>query len=192
MSPPQFRAFVSRPGRRFTINFRNVENRVTRQLCYNNFVWSYGVVMLKQLRYLLLVAAAGIVVSCTQNATRLGSSMSTPPPPLVAPTYLVFFDFDKSILSDDAQKIIEEAADYARQNGTAALTAIGHADTAGASAYNMDLSKRRADAVKAALIARGIAAQKITVRSLGEAQALPPAGAAPREPQYRRVEIILE
>lgn len=147
--------------------------------------------MLKLLRYGLLVAAAGIAVSCT-NAPRHGSSMSTPPPPRVLPTYLVFFDFDKALLSADAQKIIEEAADYARQNGTAALTAIGHADTAGASAYNMDLSKRRAEAVKVALIARGIAAQKIAVKSLGEAQALPPEGAAPREPQYRRVEIILE
>lgn len=148
--------------------------------------------MLKLLRYVLLVAAAGIAVSCTTNAPRHGSSMSPPPPPQGLPTYLVFFDFDKAALSADAQKIIEEAADYARQNGTAALTAIGHADTAGASTYNMDLSKRRAEAVKAALVARGIAAQKIAVKSVGEAQALPPEGAAPREPQYRRVEIILE
>ena len=148
--------------------------------------------MLKLLRCVLLVAVAGIAASCTLNAPRRGSSMSTPPPPHVLPTYVVFFDFDKAIVGADARKIIEEAADYARQNGTAALTAIGHADTAGASTYNMDLSKRRAEAVKAALIARGIAAQKIAVKSVGEAQALPPEGAAPREPQYRRVEIILE
>jgi len=148
--------------------------------------------MLKLIRYVLLVAAAGIVVSCTTNAPRPGSAMSTPPPPQGLPTYLVFFDFDKAIVTDDARKIIAEAADYARQNDTPALTAIGHADTAGATAYNIDLSKRRAEAVKAALIGRGIAAQKITVKSVGEAQALPPEGGAPREPQYRRVEIILQ
>lgn len=148
--------------------------------------------MLKLLRYALLVAAAGIVVSCTSNGPRHGASMSPPPPPLGLPSYVVFFDFDKAVLTDAARKIIEEAADYARQNGTPALTAIGHADTAGASAYNMDLSKRRVDAVKAALVARGIAAQKITVKSVGEAGALPPEGGAPREPQYRRVEILLQ
>ncbi len=148
--------------------------------------------MLKLLRCVLLVAAAGIAVSCSTLNAPHRSSMSAPPPPHVPQTYVVFFDFDKAILRADAQKIIEEAADYARQNDTAALTAIGHADTAGASTYNMDLSKRRAAAVKAALIARGIAAQKIAAKSVGEAQAVPPEGAAPREPQYRRVEIVLE
>lgn len=67
----------------------------------------------------------------------------------------MFFDFDRSIVRADAQKIVTEAADYAKKNGKSRITAAGHADTSGSVEYNLALSERRANAIKAALIKLG-------------------------------------
>jgi len=78
---------------------------------------------------------------------------------------------------------------------TASVTRIavtGHTDTSGAPAYNMALSLRRANAVKDALVREGIAAAAIAVTGRGETQLLVQTGDNVREPQNRRVEIVLQ
>jgi len=115
-----------------------------------------------------------------------------PAPPPVPSKFLVFFDFDKANLRTDAQMIVREAADYANRTGKATITATGHTDTVGTPAYNMGLSERRAEAVKAALVKLGISDREIVVRWKGESEPLVATGDGVREPQNRRVEIILE
>ncbi|MBX3502231.1 MAG: OmpA family protein [Alphaproteobacteria bacterium] len=78
---------------------------------------------------------------------------------------------------------------------TGAVTRIavtGHTDTSGAAAYNMALSLRRANAVKDALVREGIPAAAIGVTGRGETQLLVQTGDNVREPQNRRVEIVLQ
>lgn len=106
--------------------------------------------------------------------------------------FLVFFDFDKSSLRTDAQKIVQEAADYAKKNGKAVIHATGHADTSGSDAYNVALSERRAAAVKAALKKLGFNDSQIIVAGKGEAEPLVATGDGVKEPQNRRVEIVLD
>ena len=78
---------------------------------------------------------------------------------------------------------------------TGAVTRIavtGHTDTSGSATYNMALSLRRANAVKDALVREGIPAAAIGVTGKGETQLLVQTGDNVKEPQNRRVEIVLQ
>ncbi|MFC7475950.1 OmpA family protein [Dankookia sp. GCM10030260] len=123
-----------------------------------------------------------------------------PPVPVVAPvaapalarTYLVFFDWDKYNLTDRARQIITEAADASRKVQTTRIEVAGHADRSGSPAYNQRLSQRRADAVAAELVRQGISRNEIAVSAYGESRPLVPTADGVREPQNRRVEIVLK
>ena len=112
-----------------------------------------------------------------------------PPPPAAAPTYMVFFDWDRSNLSTQALATIKQASDAYRATGSARIQAIGHTDTSGPENYNMALSLRRATAVKGALVNNGVPATAIETIGRGEANLLVQTGDGVREPQNRRVEI---
>jgi outer membrane protein OmpA-like peptidoglycan-associated protein len=116
-----------------------------------------------------------------------------PPPPSVAPpSFMVFFDWDRSNLSQQALNTIRQAAAAFKQKGNARITATGHTDTSGPEAYNMALSLRRANAVKDALVREGVPAQAISVIGRGEQGLLVQTGDGVREPQNRRVEIVVQ
>jgi outer membrane protein OmpA-like peptidoglycan-associated protein len=122
-----------------------------------------------------------------------------PPPPAPAPvpaqaparSYLVFFDWDKATLTDRARQIIREAADNSTKVQYTRIEVNGYTDTSGTPRYNMGLSIRRANAVKAELIKDGVPATAITTQGFGETHLLVPTGPGVREPQNRRVEIII-
>jgi outer membrane protein OmpA-like peptidoglycan-associated protein len=116
-----------------------------------------------------------------------------PPPPVVAPpSFMVFFDWDRSNLSQQALATIKQASDAFKAKGNARITATGHTDTSGPDAYNMALSLRRANAVKDALVRNGVPAQAITVIGRGEQGLLVQTADGVREPQNRRVEIVIQ
>ncbi|SFK93418.1 OmpA family protein [Falsiroseomonas stagni] len=122
------------------------------------------------------------------------------PAPVVAPTpaaapapartFLVFFDFDRADLTDRARQIIGEAATNSR-TGTTRIEVSGHADRSGTPQYNQRLSERRAAAVAAELERRGVARSAMTIQAFGESRPLVPTADGVREPQNRRVEIVL-
>jgi outer membrane protein OmpA-like peptidoglycan-associated protein len=86
---------------------------------------------------------------------------------------------------------IKQAAAQAQAGRSTRIEVTGHTDRAGSDAYNMALSLRRANAVKDQLVREGIAANQITVMGRGESQPLLPTADGVREPQNRRVEIVL-
>ena len=114
-------------------------------------------------------------------------------PPLVrAPSFMVFFDWDRSNLSQQALATIQQAANAYKAKGNARITATGHTDRSGPESYNMALSLRRANAVKDALVRDGVPAAAIAIIGKGETQPLVPTADGVREPQNRRVEILLQ
>jgi len=116
-----------------------------------------------------------------------------PAPPMVAPpSFMVFFDWDRANLSAQALTTIKQAASAYKQKGNARITATGHTDTSGTEAYNMALSLRRANAVKDALVREGVPATNIAVLGRGEQGLLVQTGPNVREPQNRRVEIVIQ
>jgi OOP family OmpA-OmpF porin len=114
------------------------------------------------------------------------------PPVAQAPSYMVFFDWDRSNLSDQALGTIQQAANAYKTKGSARITATGHTDTTGPESYNMALSLRRANTVKDALVRDGVPATAISVIGKGETQLLVQTGDGVREPQNRRVEIVIQ
>jgi OOP family OmpA-OmpF porin len=110
------------------------------------------------------------------------------PPPAATRQYNVYFDWDKSTLTADASKIIDQVASQVKQsNSHVAIT--GKADLSGTDAYNMALSHRRADAVRQALQADGVPADHIDEHWVGMREPPVPTAAGVREPRNRVVEV---
>ena len=70
--------------------------------------------------------------------------------------FLVFFDWDKSLITVEAAQILERAAQQYAATGQTSVEIAGHTDTSGTATYNMALGQRRADAVKAYLATKGV------------------------------------
>ena len=133
-----------------------------------------------------------------------------PPPPPMAPgvpaapapsearTYLVFFDWDRSALSARAREIISQAAQASTHVQTTRIEVDGYTDSSSihggtrGAAYNQGLSLRRARSVQAELVHDGVPAGSIDVHGYGESHPLVATGPNAREPQNRRVEIVLK
>ncbi len=120
-----------------------------------------------------------------------------PPAPIAAPapeparTYLVFFDWDRADLTARARQIIAEAASASTHVQTTRIEVNGYTDLSGTARYNEGLSVRRAKSVQAELIRDGVQRSEIGIHGFGESNPLVPTAQGVREPQNRRVEIIL-
>lgn len=114
------------------------------------------------------------------------------PAPVPAKSYLVFFDWDKADLTPRATDIISQAASDSKTQQTTTIDVSGYTDTSGTPQYNMGLSERRAQAVAAQLVSDGVAQSEISIHAYGETHLLVQTGPGVREPQNRRVEIVLD
>jgi outer membrane protein OmpA-like peptidoglycan-associated protein len=118
-----------------------------------------------------------------------------PPPPPPAPaavrTFIVFFDFNKSNLTAEAQSVVSEAVKTAQTSGPVRIVITGHTDTVGSDSYNQALSQRRADTVKDQMVTDGLSADEITTVGKSFHDPLVTTGPNVREPQNRRAVIDL-
>ena len=115
------------------------------------------------------------------------------PPKAAAPErFLVFFDWNKAVVTSEGRRVIANAAEAYKASGKATIVATGYTDMSGSAAYNQKLSVRRADAVKAELVRLGVPATSITTIGRGESNPLVPTADGVREPQNRRVEIQIQ
>jgi opacity protein-like surface antigen len=114
-----------------------------------------------------------------------------PPPPPPPRTFLVFFDFDRYNLTPDARRVIEAAAAAFKATGSARVDVSGYTDLAGTQAYNLRLSRRRADAVAAYMAREGVPRNVMDVKWFGKENPRVPTPDGVREPQNRRVEIVM-
>jgi outer membrane protein OmpA-like peptidoglycan-associated protein len=137
-------------------------------------------------RYVLFPAA--VMAPAPTPAPAPTASPAAPP----AKTYLVFFDWDKSSLTPRATEIIAEAASDSKSTAVTTIDVSGYTDTSGTPVYNQGLSERRAQAVAAQLVTDGVPAGEIETHAYGETHLLVPTGPGVREPQNRRVEIVLQ
>jgi outer membrane protein OmpA-like peptidoglycan-associated protein len=101
-------------------------------------------------------------------------------------------DGDRPNLTAQTLSSICQVAQAPKTKGATRITVIGHTDTSGPERYNMALSLRRANAVKDQLVRDGVPATAITVIGKGKSEPLVRTGDGVREPQNRRVEIILQ
>jgi OOP family OmpA-OmpF porin len=101
----------------------------------------------------------------------------------------VFFDWDKSAITPEASSILDNAAQAYATTGQASVQLAGHTDKSGSDSYNVGLSQRRADSVKAYLTSKGVPETALATEAFGESRPLVDTADGVREPQNRRVEI---
>jgi len=119
-----------------------------------------------------------------------------PVPGVVAPTSEkvsfaadAFFDFDKATLKPEGKAKLDELSAQLGGINLEVIIAVGHTDSVGTDAYNQKLSVRRADAVKAYLVTKGVESNRVYTEGKGEKQPVADNKTAEGRAKNRRVEI---
>ena len=100
-----------------------------------------------------------------------------------------FFDFDKSVLKPEGRAKLDDLVSKIQGINLEVIIAVGHTDSVGSDAYNQKLSVRRAEAVKAYLISKGIERNRVYTEGKGEKQPVADNRTAEGRAKNRRVEV---
>ena len=187
------------PGLAFTADYRLVGVHNAKDLnsvFYNkvdNVVVGGGIGLQKDIFVHLLTFGLAYAFGVTPPPPEMAATAPMPAPaPVAARTYLVFFDWDRVDLTTRARQIVAEAATASSRVQTTSIEVNGYTDLSGTAKYNLALSMRRAKTVQAELVRDGVQPSEIAIHGYGESNPLVMTAAGVREPQNRRVEIILK
>jgi len=101
----------------------------------------------------------------------------------------IYFDHDSARLKKKSHRALDEIAVFMKQNSHLRFMIIGHTDLHGTEEYNLQLSLRRADAVKEYLVKKGLDASRFTVRGAGESEPAEPGTGPGYDEKNRRTEF---
>ncbi len=102
----------------------------------------------------------------------------------------ILFDTGKTDIKPESNALLDEVAGMLKANADLKLRIEGHTDNVGSKASNLQLSKGRAAAVKAALVAGGIAADSLTSEGFGDTKPVADNATSEGRAQNRRVELV--
>jgi OmpA-OmpF porin, OOP family len=134
-------------------------------------------------------AAAPAPAPAPAPAAAPAAPAAAPAPAKVTYAADAFFDFDKAVLKPEGKAKLADLADKVGGINLEVVIAVGHTDSVGSAGYNQALSIRRAEAVKAFLVSKGIESNRVYTEGKGLTQ--PVADNATREgrAKNRRVEV---
>lgn len=147
-----------------------------------------------------VVGCDGVVAKAAVVVVPVPPPEPPPPPPPPAPvptsekvTYSAdtFFDFDKAVLKPDGKAKLDELVSRVQGMDLEVSIATGHTDSIGSAAYNQKLSLRRANAVKAYMVSKGIDSSRIYTDGKGKTQPIADNKTAEGRAKNRRTEIEL-
>ena len=99
------------------------------------------------------------------------------------------FDFDKSIVKPEGKAALDDLLNKLAGMNTEVMVTVGHTDSVGSDAYNQRLSLRRAEAVKAYIVSKGIDASRVYTEGKGESQPIADNSTAEGRAKNRRVTV---
>jgi outer membrane protein OmpA-like peptidoglycan-associated protein len=128
----------------------------------------------------------------TQPPSPAPATMAGGPNASMIPDYpfVLFFEWDSADLSAGGAEVLDNVADKYRRIG-GRVTISGYTDKSGAGDYNRDLSQRRVGVVRAYLASKDIPSSAIATQAFGETKAVVDTADGMREPQNRRVEVMV-
>ena len=106
-------------------------------------------------------------------------------------TETVYFDFDESELTANAERILRAKVDVLRANPSLQMSLQGHADERGSTEYNLALGTRRAEAVREFFTGFGLQANRFAITSFGEERPAVRASNEQAWAQNRRAEFVI-
>ena len=124
----------------------------------------------------------------------VAAAPAAPVPPAVAASKVTFaadafFDFDKYVLKPEGRAKLDDLVSKIKDVNLEVIIAVGHTDWIGTVAYNQKLSVRRAEAVKAYLVSKGIEKNRVYTEGKGKSQPIADNRTAEGRAKNRRVEI---
>ena len=139
---------------------------------------------------------AGVMISALLVPTAYAQQSSEPATTALSgqtdpEKFLVFFDLHEATLTRDGVQAVNAAAEEYHRTGAARIVVTAHTATLGSAAYNLELSRRRAEEVANELIRAWVPATDITAVGRGENDLLLPTPDSVPVPRNRRVEIVV-
>ena len=124
-------------------------------------------------------------------APAVAPAKPTPPPAATKVTYAAdaFFDTGKAVLKPEGKAKLDDLAGKVKAINLEVIIAVGHTDSVGGDAYNQKLSVKRAEAVKAYLVTKGIEKNRVYTEGKGEKQPVADNKNKERKAKNSRVEI---
>ena len=165
----------------------------TNELCWRDANWTPATAAKGCDGALVPVAATppAPVAAPAAPAARPAPAPAPQPPAATKVTYAAdaFFDFDKSVLKAEGKAKLDDLVGKVKGINLEVIIAVGHTDSVGTDAYNQRLSVRRAEAVKAYLVSKGIEKNRVYTEGKGEKQPVADNRTAEGRAKNRRVEI---
>ena len=190
-------ALATAAGAQTVDNWRNASGDLVWKNGTNEYCW-------RDANWTPATAAAGCDGAIAAPAPAAAAPAAAPAPaakpapaPAPAPavatkvTYAAdaFFDFDKSVLKAEGKAKLDDLVSKVKGINLEVIIAVGHTDSVGSDAYNQKLSVRRAEAVKAYLVSKGIEKNRVYTEGKGEKQPVADNKTAEGRAKNRRVEI---
>ena len=163
----------------------------TNELCWRDSFWTPATAAAGCDGALVAPAAAPAVVVVVPVAPVVPAPAQPAPPAASKVTYAAdaFFDFDKYVLKPEGKAKLDDLVGKVKGVNLEVIIAVGHTDSIGTVEYNQKLSVRRAEAVKAYLVSKGIEKNRVYTEGKGEKQPVADNKTAEGRAKNRRVEI---